>query len=432
VRLAIPYGAGTVEVEVEGGRFLGTLETRMERGILSLERQREAVREALDYPVGSSRLAELAAAARRVTLIASDHTRPVPSRLILPLMLEEIRRGNPGAEVTILVATGCHRASTRQELEAALGPEVARRERVVVHDCDAADAVSLGRLPSGGELALNRLAVETDLLAAEGFIEPHLFAGFSGGRKSVLPGVAARRTVLYNHNAEFLAHPRARAGVLDGNPVHTDMIHAARAAGLAFICNVVLNRDKSIVYAAAGDCDRAHRQGCAFLAERCGVACPAGRAPDIVIAGNGGRPLDQNISQAVKGMAAAAALVRPGGVIIMLAEAAGGAGGEEFHRIFAGGEDLDAILASFMRTPKEATRIDQWQSQVFIGVLKKARVIFVSKAPDALVRDFRMIPARTAFEALALAEDLLQKVQQKQPTIAAIPDGVSVIVEPGD
>jgi nickel-dependent lactate racemase len=143
-----------------------------------------------------------------------------------------------------------------------------KAEKIVIHDCDSPDMAHLGKLPSGGDLILNRLAVEADLLIAEGFIEPHFFAGFSGGRKSVLPGMASRKTVVYNHNAEFIAHPRARTGIVDGNPVHIDMLYAARTARLAFICNVVINADKEVIYAAAGDCDLAHREGREFLASK--------------------------------------------------------------------------------------------------------------------------------------------------------------------
>ena len=144
--------------------------------------------------------------------------------------------------------------------------------------------------------------MEADLLVAEGFIEPHFFAGFSGGRKSILPGIASRKTVIYNHNAEFIASDRARTGIVDGNPIHIDMPYAARAAHLAFICNVVINSDKEVIYAVSGDVDQAHIAGREFLSSKCKVDAVMS---DIVISTNGGYPLDQNIYQAVKGMTAA-------------------------------------------------------------------------------------------------------------------------------
>jgi nickel-dependent lactate racemase len=387
--------------------------------------QEALVEAALARPAGSAPLRELARGKDRVVLIASDHTRPVPSRIIVPAMLREIRRGNPRADVSILVATGCHRGTTATELEDKFGPEIMERERIVIHDCDAPDMARLGRLPSGGELLLNPLALGADLLVAEGFIEPHFFAGFSGGRKSVLPGVAARATVTYNHNAEFIAHPRARTGVVEGNPIHIDMLYAARAAGLAFICNVIINAEKRIIYAAAGDCELAHREGREFLLDQCRVEP---RPADIAIVGNGGYPLDQNIYQAVKGMTAAEATVRPGGVIIMLAKSNDGHGGAEFYRTFAEEKNLDRMLAAFMATPRTKTRIDQWQSQIFARVLKHAAVVYISDAPDNMVRELHMSPARSVPEALDLAERILGN---PRASIVAIPDGVSVMVNAG-
>jgi nickel-dependent lactate racemase len=338
-------------------------------------------------------------------------------------MLAEIRRGSPHADITILIATGCHRETTRAELESKFGPEIMKNEKILLHDCDSPDMVYMGKLPSGGDLVLNRLAVEADLLVAEGFIEPHFFAGFSGGRKSVLPGVAGRKTVVYNHNAEFIAHPQARTGVVEGNPIHIDMLYAARIARLDFICNVVINAAKEVIYAAAGDCDLAHQDGREFLLEKCRVdAEPA----DIAIAANGGYPLDQNIYQAVKGMTAAEATVKKGGVIIMLAKSNDGHGAPEFHKTFKEEKDLDRMADTFMKTPKESTRIDQWQSQIFARVLKHAKVIYVSDAPDDMVRDLHMTPAHSIDEAVKKAEEMLGN---PNASIAAIPDGVSVMVQ---
>jgi nickel-dependent lactate racemase len=337
-------------------------------------------------------------------------------------MLAELRRGNPDADITILISTGCHRETTREELENKFGPEIMRSEKILIHDCDSPDMIYLGKLPSGGDLILNRLVVEADFLAAEGLIEPHFFAGFSGGRKSVLPGIVGRKTVVYNHNAEFIAHPNARTGIVDGNPIHTDMLYAARIARLAFICNVVINADKKVIYAVAGDCDMAHRDGREFLAGKCGVkAVPA----DIVISTNGGYPLDQNIYQAVKGMTAAEATVKKGGVIIQLAKSDDGHGAPEFYKTFAEEKDLDRMVDTFMKTPKESTRVDQWQSQIFARVLKHAKLIYVSDAPDQMVRDFHMTPAHSIEEAVKKAEYFLNNLNAG---IVAIPDGVGVMV----
>jgi nickel-dependent lactate racemase len=238
----------------------------------------------------------------------------------------------------------------------------------------------------------------------------------------VLPGVVSRKTVVYNHNAEFIAHPKARTGVLEGNPIQIDMLFAARTAKLAFICNVVINAEKEVIYAVAGDCDTAHRKGTDFLASKCGVkATPA----DIVISTNGGYPLDQNIYQAVKGMTAAEAAVKKDGIIIMLAKSNDGHGAPEFYKTFAEEKNLDRMLDAFMKTPRETTRIDQWQSQIFARVLKHAKVIYISDAPDQMVRDLHMTPAHSLPEAVKMAEEMLNN---PRASIAAIPDGVAVMV----
>jgi nickel-dependent lactate racemase len=419
--LSFPYGKEWLSVEIPEERYKGEMVSSLHS--YRAEKSQEAlVEEALANPLGSPPLHVMAEGKKNIVLIASDHTRPVPSKIIIPRMLAEIRKGSAGADITILIATGCHRETTTVELEDKFGADIMGREKIVPHDCDSPDMVNLGRLPSGGDMILNRLVIDADLLLAEGFIEPHFFAGFSGGRKSVLPGVASRKTVVYNHNAEFIAHPKARTGVIDGNPIHDDMIFAARAAKLAFICNVVLNAEKEIIFAVAGDCGQAHLKGADFLAAKCGAeAVPA----DIVISTNGGYPLDQNIYQAVKGMTAAEAAVKKDGVIIMLAKSNDGHGAPEFYKTFAEEKDLDRMLDTFMRTPRESTRIDQWQSQIFARVLKHARVIYISEAPDQMVRDMHMTPAHSLAEGLKMAETILGN---PRATVATVPDGVAVMV----
>jgi nickel-dependent lactate racemase len=373
--------------------------------------------------VDSLPLWQLSQGKQRVTIIASDHTRLVPSKLLMPALLGQIRRGNPQADITILIATGCHRDTTREELIDKFGSEIVENEKIVVHNCDDADNMRLlGTLPSGGPCWVNRLAVEADLLVSEGFIEPHFFAGYSGGRKAVLPGVAGRETVLANHCAEFIADPAARAGSLDSNPIHRDMVWAAEQTGLAFVLNVVLNSEKQVIHAVAGHAITAHRAGCAFLESLCGVkAAPA----DIVISTNGGYPLDQNIYQAVKGMTTAEATVNDGGVIIMLAKSNDGHGGEAFCRELAAGEDMDALMDAILRRPRNQTLPDQWQAQIMIRILQKARIIYISDASEDLVRSLHMTPAKSLQEALTLAESMLP---EREPKVTVIPDGLGVIV----
>lgn len=421
--VAFHYGKGKLVHAFEDNELIGVLESSINEYKPEYNGD-ELVKNAMSAPIGSSRLSELSKGKNKVVIIASDHTRPVPSKIIIPPMLREIREGNPEADITILIATGCHRGTTKEELISKFGEDIVRNEKIHIHDCDDRDnLVNIGTLPSGSPCEINRIAIEADLLVAEGFIEPHFFAGFSGGRKSVLPGVAGRSTVLGNHCSEFIADPNARTGILSGNPLHKDMLWAAKEAKLEYIVNVVLNAEKDVIYAVAGDVDEAHKAGTTFLNDLCRVNAISS---DIVISTNGGYPLDQNVYQAVKGMTAAEATVKENGVIIMLARSNDGIGGDHFYRQLADEADIDKTMSLFMSRGKSETVPDQWQTQVMLRVLKKARVIYVSEMDDDIISKMHMIPAKSIADALDKAKTILCS---NQPTVVAIPDGISVIVQ---
>ena len=420
MKIQFPYGKTHLEYDFEVVNVLTSSIESYDPG----KSAQALVEEAMHAPVDSACLQELAKDKENVVIIASDHTRPVPSKVILPPMLLAIREGNPNADITILVATGCHRETTKEELVAKFGQNIVDSEKIVVHDCDdTSNMVNLGTLPSGGQCLINRIAAEADLLLAEGFIEPHFFAGFSGGRKSVLPGVAARETVLANHCAEFIAHPCARTGILEDNPIHRDMLWAAKQAKLRYIVNVVLNAEKEVIYAVAGELEAAHKKGTDFLSQLCGVETePA----DIVISTNGGYPLDQNVYQAVKGMTAAEAAVRDGGVIIMLADSSDGLGGDHFYHQLADEKNINKTMDLFLSRGRNETVPDQWQSQIFIRILQKATVIYISQMDDKIVEAMHMIPAENLDAAMEKAKKL---INMEKPRITAIPDGVAVMVK---
>ena len=421
MEIRIPYGRHHLTADIPEARLQGILRSRLEAYIPEADEE-ALVEAALANPIGSQTLEALAAGKKNIVLIASDHTRPVPSKVLVPPMLKALRRGNPDAEITILIATGCHRGTTPEELTEKFGPEIVARERIVVHDCaDEESLVTLGTLPSGGTLRINRIAAEADLLISEGFIEPHFFAGFSGGRKSVLPGIAAGETVYWNHNADFIGSDFARSGILEGNPIHKDMVFAARAAKLAFICNVVINAKHEVVGAFAGDCEAAHLAGTEFLKSLC--RCEKVPA-DIVISSNNGYPLDQNIYQAVKGMTAAEATCRDGGVIIMTARCNDGHGGESFMQTMTQNLTPREILAQIEATPRESTVPDQWESQILARILSRFHVVLISEADPNLVRAMKMHPAASLPEALQLAQQLLGRAAP----ITVIPEGISVII----
>lgn len=422
MEIKFPYGKEHLSYDFSGEKLLGTLTSSI-HGYTAKADGLTLVREAMANPYGSAKLSELARGKNKVVLIASDHTRPVPSRVIVPPMLAEIREGNPDADITILIATGCHRYTTREELVAKFGEEIVDNEKIVVHvSTDEDSLVTIGTLPSGGTLRINKLAAEADLLVSEGFIEPHFFAGFSGGRKSVLPGICSRETVMANHCSEFIASPYARTGVLEGNPLHKDMLYAARTAKLAYIVNVVIDEKKQAIYAVAGDVEAAHKAGCEFLSGLCRVK-PI--YADIAISTNGGYPLDQNVYQSFKGMTAAEATVREGGVIIMLSSCTDGHGGEDLYRELADEPDDKKAADKILARGRNQTVPDQWQAQILLRILSRARVIFVSEAPDEMIRNMHMIPAHSIGEALEMAKKMLGN---SEPTITAVPDGISVMV----
>lgn len=421
--LSFPYGKTTLNHRFQPSELAAVLTSSIEEYTPEADGA-ELIRRALEAPIGSPTLAELSRGKKTVVIIASDHTRPVPSKLIIPQMLSQIRQGNPEADITILIATGCHRGTTKQELIDKFGADIVAREKIYVHDCDDEEKLrSIGTLPSGGTCMVNTIALEADLLVAEGFIEPHFFAGYSGARKSVLPGIAGRATVLANHCSEFIAHPRARTGILEGNPIHADMLWAARKANLQFIVNVVLNGKKEVIHAVAGDTELAHQKGTEFLSSLCAVsAVPA----DVVISTNGGYPLDQNVYQSVKGMTAAEATVKEGGVIIMLSASSDGIGGDHFYHQLADEPDIHKTMSNFLQRRRDQTVPDQWQTQILLRILMRARVILISELPDEVVEKLHLIPAHSIPQALKMARALLGK---EDITITAIPDGVAVMVK---
>ena len=413
------YGKGAIEFDAAAADA-AVIESRIGE-LKATGSGREIVRAAIENPIGSPRLRELAKGKRSCVVIISDHTRPVPSKDILPEMFAELETGSPGISITLLVATGFHRPTTTAELEAKLGPEIMARVKVVLHDSRNPDSnVRVGTLPSGAPCVIDRVAADAELLVSEGFIEPHFFAGFSGGRKSVLPGVADQVTVLGNHCSKFIDSPNARTGKLDGNPLHEDMVAAAKFAKLAFIVNVVIDEAKKTVAAFAGDPYAAHRTGCDFLL---GYAKVAPKFADIVITSNGGAPLDQNLYQCVKGMTAAEATCNPGGVIIDCVECADGHGGESFYRSLRDCASADAFYAQCLATPQDRTIPDQWEAQILARIIRNFTVIVVSRPEmKTMVEEMKMRYAATLDEALEMAHALGKR------SLTVIPNGISVIV----
>jgi nickel-dependent lactate racemase len=349
-----------------------------------LRDERAAVRDALRQPIGARPLRDGVHSSDRVVIVTSDITRPVPNRTILTPLLAEIDHV-PDEQITLLNGVGLHRPNTPDELEWMFGSAIVQRFRVINHDAhDESQLVRVGRSSRGTEIWLNRHYVDADVRIVTGFIEPHFFAGFSGGPKGVIPGVAGARTITRNHGAPMIGHPRARWGVTRGNPIHEEHREGVALAPPGFLLNVATNRDRQVTGVFAGDYLEAHRAGCDFVRES--AMRPVGRRFPIVITTNSGYPLDLNLYQAVKGMAAAEEIVEPGGTIVMVAECREGVGHGDFAHLLERADSPSAILG--MIESAGFQMLDQWQVQILARILHRHRVLLYSDrlAPEEIRR----------------------------------------------
>ena len=417
---SIPYYTSSLPLHVDEKNLKAVLTSRTDSYDAG-KTEAELVRDALAHPIGTPRLRELAKGKHTVVIVTSDHTRAVPSKLTLPILLEEIRAGSPDADITILIATGLHRPTTEEEQRRMFGDEIVDHEKIAVNKAfEDDDFEYVCGLPSGAELWVNKLALHCDLLITEGFIEPHFFAGFSGGRKSILPGICNAATVNENHSYKAIASPYAATGVLEHNPIHEDMVYAARKVNVQFIMNVALNAEKKVIAAFAGDLEQAHAEGVAFV--RSLAQCPSVEG-DIVITSNGGYPLDQNLYQSPKAVATAEACCRDGGVIIMCASCCDGMGGTHFEKLIVRGtvDEIDSYLSTI---PPKETIPEMWCAQIFSRILKKHKIILVTTYLDhEMVRKANMIPASSPDEALEMAYQMMGRDAE----VVVIPDGVAVL-----
>ncbi|MGQ9515083.1 MAG: nickel-dependent lactate racemase [Thermoproteota archaeon] len=399
--ISLPYGRGELTCQIPRKKVRGILEPREMKVGLS---PKEVLTNALKQPIGiESRLRDLASKKRRILLISSDQTRPVPSKITLPLIFEEI--GSKAVEIILVVATGLHSSPSRGELEEKYGKEnLERFSQIIVHRSSEDDEqFFIGKLSTGLELQVNKeLARQDQLVIAEGFIEPHFFAGFTGGPKSILPGVAGAKSIMYNHSAERIDDPLSRSGVLRGNPIQEEMREASSRTGLRFILNVLLDEKKEIVGAVAGETLAAHEEGCRIVSAYNKVkALPS----EIVVTSNNGFPLDRNLYQMVKGLSAAALTVMRGGVIIIVGECVDGVGHVKFQRMLEESKSPQELLSKIRS--KEINEEDQWEAQILAKVLEVAKVIVVSEGlKKSVVEDMHMLHARSLDEALEIAFEL--------------------------
>jgi len=417
VKVKLAYGKEGLDV-ILPDRNVTVLEPRFVSGVPD---EKAALQFAMHQPTGTPPLRDLVSARDRVAIVFSDITRPMPNDRVLPILLQELDHV-PADHITLINGLGTHRRQTDEELARMLTPEVAGRYRVLQHDCwDNANLVYLGETSFGHAARVNRAYMEADVRILTGFIEPHLFAGFSGGPKAVLPGVASEGLILGNHSAKMIGHSKAIWGVSEGNPVYQEMREVALMTRPAFLLNVTLNKRRQITGVFAGDMLRAHEAGMKQAKEAAMVPVP--EPFDIVITSNSGYPLDLNLYQAVKGMSAAAQIVRPGGAIIAAAECWDGIPDhghykELLHRAHSPQELLEIVNApGFLLT-------DQWQCQVQALIQLKADVY----VKNSFLSDEEL--RRALFLPCQRIEDTLDELRRKygpDATVCVLPEGPQTI-----
>ena len=434
----VRYGKGRLEFTVPDGSTV--IQTPP---VQPLADPRERIIEALDNPIGSeplTKLAEKFADDAKVVVVISDITRPVPNQALLEPLLEKLEAsGVARRQITILVATGMHRPSTDQEKTELVGREIAENYRMVDHRAD--DRQSLLALdvmtPHGQRVWVNREYFQADLKITTGFIEPHMMAGYSGGRKSICPGLVNLETIQQFHGPKLLENPNTRAGVLDGNPCHEETLAVARAAGIDFMLNVMVNPDKEILAVVAGHFEQAHAQGVGWIEEHCTISDVSHY--DVVVTCGGGYPLDTTYYQSVKGMIFAEPLIKPGGTMVIAARCAEGIGSDEYQRIlFQYSHSWSEFMKDILAT--DEVRRDQWELEVQCGVLKKigkSNLLFLTDGIDQ--QTLANCNVTTATERAKCPNGAPAEVMQRlldvlagenpQASWAVIPDGPYILVK---
>ncbi len=385
MRIALFYGSGTLPIDLPEERTTVIAPTPQP----GLADERSAVVRALEKPIDAEPLRVAVKAGGRICVVFTDLTRATPNERLIPWLLEHLS-DVPADRITLVNSTGTHRHNTRAELEQMLTPEVVHRYRVVNHDCHAeADLVDVGQTRDGTRALINRHVVEADLRIVTGFIEPHFFAGYSGGPKGIIPGCAGLGTVMSNHGARNLSSPQATFGVTVGNPLWEEIRDIALLAGRSFLLNVTLNDQRRITGVFAGDLITAHKAGAEFVRRS---AMQAVTSPfDIVITTNSGYPLDLNLYQGVKGMAAGARILREGGLMVLACECREGVpDGSPYHSLLKRFPDTERLLAG-LAAPGFA-HAEQWQANIQAVVQRKGTVLLHSSMPDAVVREAHLEP----------------------------------------
>ena len=391
--------------------FLGLIEPKEKPGVLDA---RAEIERALKEPVGSKKLSEIVKPEHKVAIVVDDATRPAPSHLMVPPILDELNMaGVKNENITIIFGCGTHKAVKNEEVVRLLDEAVLNRVKAISHDCKAEDLVYVGTTQKHGtKVYLNRIFAEADVKILTGDVCFHYYAGYGGGRKSVLPAVSGEETIKHNH--AMLLHPNAKTGVLEGNPIHEDMVEAAKLAKVDFILNVVTNSKGEVVKAFAGDLEQAFYEGVKVVDDMYRI--PVDRKADIVVVSPGGYPADVNLFQAYKGVDSALEVVKRGGVIVLLAECSQGHGNQVFYDWMVKFSDIKAVE----REIKRNFVLGGHKAYYLLKALQNHQIILVSLMPDYYGTNiFKLKTARAVNDALNEAF----KVAGKNAKVWAMPYG---------
>jgi lactate racemase len=414
MRVHFAFGKNGIDVDVPEGFDCQVVGSRSAR---SLDDVSAALDTALDRPIHSEPLEKLAAGKRTAAIAVCDITRPAPNRITLPPLLRRLHAaGIPKEGVTILIATGLHRAATQEELDVILGPEIAATYRVASHDArDFAAHRAVGTTRRGTPVLIDERFIAADLHITLGFIEPHLMLGFSGGRKLIVPGVAAQETIKVIHSPRFMREPRATEGSIEDNPLHAELLEAAALARHDFILDVTLTREREISGVFAGNPVKAHAAGVDFMVNT--SLTPLDGLADAVITSSAGFPLDLTFYQCAKGLTAAQHIVKPGGRILVLGECAEGIGSPEYARLLKAYRGHAEFLRQVEHTPVE---IDQWQLEKMALAGLKNELLFYT--PGAQRETLGSLGAN-AFSDLNDAVAALVSGLAPRARVALLPEG---------
>jgi nickel-dependent lactate racemase len=421
MRVKLEYGRQGLYAELPDERIVRTLAYKDAPPIAD---PRAGLLEVLHNPLGTPPLAELARGRKDACIVICDITRPVPNEMILRPMLETLEAAGISREkITILVATGLHRPNEGDELVEMVGEHIASHYRIENHHGQVLEEHTyLGDSPRGVPIWIDSHYVNADLKITTGLIEPHLMAGFSGGRKLICPGIAALETVKVWHGPDFLEHPNADCGILDGNPVHEENTWIGRHTGCDFIVNVVIDSQRRPLKWVAGDMVAAFEEGVKFV--RGVVRDTVAEPVDIVVTSCAGYPLDTTFYQAVKGLTGALPIVKQGGTIVMCASLTEGIGSPQFQQLFQENASLEGFVERILG--KDYFVMDQWQLEELAKVRRKAKVKIVSDGLPAETLNGLFVEAAPSIEQ-AVAASLAEYGPAAK--IAVIPKGPYVLAQ---